>query len=301
MNRKRKSKLNKEVSFLNPYNDPVQWVGSDFSTPPLDAQWQSDFQRKIDSAFGAENALILAWSGQREYWDEFYTDWFGNGAPKEESLEKKPIILFGKYDVNDTDYLYIYPPRWLILERHHPVQYEASWESDAWASDERMTGGKKRIRNLKVPNAFYVHLKTIAEHDEVTTRGERPRCCRYAMENAKRICYGRYRPPSDEDLEYVRNIRINMDAAGVSQRNDEKTGEKLLKQAAASTSFYIRQAEQQKSKAIKEYIMSHPRAFLGTMPQDRGITLSAREIEEAVLEGLEQSEQERFGSAKQTI
>lgn len=299
MNRKKQAKQRK-VTQENPLNDPLQWLETDFSTPPLDEQWQQDFQKKLDSAFGAERGIVLAWSNDRRYWDSYYTDWFATGTPKPSSLEKKPIVLFGCFNVNERDYLYISPPRFLLLERHHPAQYEDSWEAESWVSDPKMLSGKKRILPKEPPKEKYVWLRTIAEHDQTVVIGEMPRCCRAALD-VKKVCYGRYRPPSDLDLSYVRQIRENMDRAGVVQRNDQPINEQSMKMAAMTSKFYHQQTARMESSALKEFILSDPRAFLGAMPQRKGITLSDREIREAVKEALDQSEQERFGTAKQTI
>ena len=50
----------KVVQKGNPLDDQIAWLETDFSTPPLDAQWQADFQKKLDSAFGAERGIVLA-------------------------------------------------------------------------------------------------------------------------------------------------------------------------------------------------------------------------------------------------
>lgn len=290
----------KVVQKGNPLDDQIAWLETDFSTPPLDAQWQADFQKKLDSAFGAERGIVLAWSNDRKYWESYYTDWFATGTPKPSSLEKKPIMLFGCFNVNEKDYIYISPPRWILLERHHPAQYEASWEASSWVSDPNMLSGKKRILPKDPPKEMYRWLRTIAEHDQTVVIGEMPRCCRAALD-VKKVCYGRYRPPSDLDLAYVRSIRENMDRAGVVQRNDEPVNEQSMRQAEMTSKFYQQQTARMESSALKEWILRDPRAFLGAMPQRKGITLSDREITEAVKEALDQSEQERFGTARQTI
>lgn len=295
MNRKKKSKEEAKapIHHVHPYDDEMEWIGADFSKAPWTPEEIADFQRRLDSAFGAENAIVLAWSGDKRYWDGFYTDWFSNGLPKGK-LEKKPILLFGQYDVNETDYMFVYPPRWLLLERQHPAQYEDSWESSSWVLDERMIGGKKRIRAEKPPAAFYTHLRTIAEHDDTLLSTDIPHCCELWMA-VQKICYGRYRPPSEKDLEFVRQIRENMDREGVSQRNDQVTGEKLLMSASLATKHYMQRAAQQRATELKDFLMQDPYALVADVIKNKGITLSAKEIAECVEIGIDQAQTERLG------
>lgn len=298
MNRKKAAKETiketKKINTVHPYDDMEQWLESDFANAPLDEQWQADFQKKLDSAFGAERGIVLAWSGDKRYWDSYAIDWFATGKAKK--FEQRPIVLFGCFNISETDYYFCVPPRWLLLERHHPAQYESTWEASAWAIDDKMLGGKKQILPSDPPREKYQWLRTIAEHDQTVVIGEMPRCCRQALD-VKKVCYGRYRPPSDLDLAYVRGIRERMDASGVTQRNDEPVNDQSIRQAQMTSQFYIQQSRRQEASALKEFILSNPTAFLGAMPYRKGITLSEREIAEAVKEALDQSEQERFGSS----
>jgi hypothetical protein len=296
MNRKKAAKETKRKPHIeNPLDDMMAWLETDLSKPPLDAEWQADFQKKLDSAFGAKDAIVLAWSGDQKYWNTVACDWFSTGTAKQ--WEKKPIVLFGCFNVSETDYIYVSPPRWLLLERRHPAQYAATWEQSAWIADARMLSNRKRFLPEQPPKAMYEWLRTIAEHDQTIVIGDMPRCCRTALD-VKKVCYGRYKPPSEIDIAYVRGIREKMDRDGLVQRNDEPVNEQSLKQAKMTSKFYHQQAERQQSSALKDFILSNPRAFLGAMPQRKGITLSDREITEAVKEALDQSETERFGESK---
>jgi len=299
MNRKAKSKAEtkaKKVTKEHPFDDIREWVGADFSTPPLDAKWQAEFQKKIDSAFGAENALILAWSGDSTYWDGFYTDWYADGSPKEGSFEKKPILLLGKYKLNKVDYYYVIPPRWVLLEREDRSQYEADWESSSWVADPKMLGGRKRIRRADAPPSMYRWLRTIAQHDGTLLSNDMPRCCQHMVMNLNRPCHGKYRPPADVDLAFIRKIRENMDAAGVAQRADAPRSAKILQDAASTTKFYLEEAAKAERTAMKEFMMADPQRWVGDLIHKTGNTLSAREIEAAMIEGLKQTENEPLGA-----
>ena len=280
------------ASRLHEYDDPDNWIKGDFAAPPLSAEQIGEFQKRLDSVFGAEKAIVLVWSGDRSYGDEFYTDWHFNGLPKGRP-ERKPVLLFGEVPVNETDYCYITCPRWLLMEVNHGSQLEAGWEDSAWVTDPDMFGGKKRIRTAKPPKYFYAHLRVIAEHEQTTVIGEVPPCCRRLWQK-KRICYGKYRLPDDTDIAFVRNIRTNMDARGITQRNDEARSAKIITDGNLATQHFIKRAEQQRATAVKEFMLASPDAFFGDIVQRKGGSMSARELDSTVRQALEQQEEERF-------
>ena len=307
MNRKKTSKVKQETlaqqnaaealdrqraAELHPYDDLVQWIGQRWETPPWSSDQIARFQDRLDSAFGAKDAIVLAWSGDTRYWDALFADWHPNGLPKG-VLEKKPILLFAQYNINEDDYLYIIAPRWMLLEKLHPNEYAAGWEDAKWVEDNRVLGGKKQIRADNPPPAFYKVLKTIAEHETPYRTGDIPPCCERWRKELMRICYGKYRPPADEDLAYVRAIRENMDKAGVAQRSDAPRSAKVLQDAAASTQHHIRQAAMARTRQVSEMIALNPQAYLGEVIQKKGITLSQREIDECVQIGLERVDENR--------
>ena len=72
MNRKKKAKLEKKVeaytATLSVFDDPLQWLNHDAVCPWTPKQIE-DYQKKLDSAFGAENAIVIAWSYDERYFD----------------------------------------------------------------------------------------------------------------------------------------------------------------------------------------------------------------------------------------
>lgn len=309
MNRKKESKLRKEtveqekarqaletdrkreLDKVHPFDAVEEWVGQRWEICPWTKEQVKDFQKKLDSAFGAENAIVLAWSGDESYWNEFYEDWHDNGLPRG-SLKKKPILLWADVAVNEYDNFLVFPPRFVLLETLHPSQYEQDWENSAWL--EGGDGVKRRILSEKPPKAMYKVLKTIAEHEPTYQRNDEPSCCRAWRQEMSRICYGKYRPPSDEDLAYVRQIRENMDRAGVVQRNDAPRSEKIMADAQASTAHFMKQAAFAKTRGVSEVFASDPYPWLVDIIKNKGITLTATEIDECVKEGLRLAQEERM-------
>ena len=290
MNRKKTSKIKRqvaaEINTLSVYDDILEWLKGDIPCPWTQAQIDA-FQRRLDSAFGAENAIVLAWSGDRKYWDEFYTDWHVNGTPKGRP-EKKPLLLFKQIPVSETDYVFISAPRFLLLETLHPSQLEASWEDSSFVDAPDSLTGKKRIRTEKPPPAFYQVLKTIAVHEKPFASGQGRPCCERAWNADRSICYGKYRPPSDEDIEYIGKIRERMDADGVAQRNDAPRSAKLLQRATAATNFFIQDSERRKSLAVKEMILGDPHQFLGDILKNYKITMNATQLDKTLKEAFKQ-------------
>lgn len=291
MNRKAKAKKDKAERNatasvqLHPFNNLEDWIGADFSNPPETKEWQVAFQKRIDDTFGVERGIVLAWSGDKRYWDGFYTDWFVNGLPKEASFEKRPILLWKSVPINDLDYFDIFPPRWLLLERHSAVQYADSWESASWVSDAKMVGGKKRVRPSSPPPEMFIWWKTIAEHEPSQLIGEPPPCCvRHA--EAKSICFGTYRPPSEEDLIAVAGLR-DFNKENNAQRPDEPLNANSLNRASRSTEFYYAQAALQKRKVMHDFMSACPEIFLNSSLKDRGMELSAREMDQLVAEACD--------------
>ena len=299
MNRKKTSKVKTKVEAVrkahrfHPYDDPNNWMTGDFQRPPWDDVKIQDFQKKLDSAFGGQNAIILAWSGDRRYGEAFYTDWYPNGLPKGK-LERKPPLLFAEHKVNEHDYLYISVPRWLLLETLHVSQYEAGWEDASWVQDPSMLGGRKRIRSEKPPVNMYKHLQIIAEHDQTTMSHEMPTCC-IKMLNNKRICYGRYREPSDADIAVVRNIREDQDRRGIVQRNDTARSKKIIEETSLATKYFIKRSQEQQALGVKDMMLGNSQAFFGDLLKRTGSTKSYKELEAIAKDALERQEQERFG------
>jgi len=293
MNRKKTSKIEqikqKALATVSPMDDPAEWLGQRWEKAPWTSEQIAEFQKRLDSAFGGEG-LVLAWSGDTQYWDSFYEDWHANGLPKG-NLRKKPILLWTQVAVNEFDHITVFPPRWMILEKLHPNEYAAGWEEASWMEVE---GVNRRLRAERPPEAMYKVLKTIAEHETPYLIGEPNPCCRRWFEGIKKICYGKYRPPADEDLAFVRQIRENMDAAGVVQRSDAPRSEKVMQHATASAQHYIRSAAMARTRAVGTLMSADPMPYLIDVIKNKGITLTPKEIDECVAIGRQRHEEQRM-------
>ena len=271
-----------EIANLHPYDDVENWVRGDFEKSPWTTEQTLEFQKRLNSAFGADNAIIVTWSGDRRYGDVFLNE---NG-----DIERKPVLLFGEIPVNEKDYIYISAPRFCLLEVYHGSQLAASWESASVVKEK--DGTLKRIRPDKPPEFFYGHLRVIATHETVVDGY--PMCCTRLWRNGKRICYGKYREPDDSDIAFVRRIRENQDRAGVAQRNDASRGAKVLEDAKLSSRHYIDKARLQQAQNTKEFMMAHSGSFFQGILDKIGSTMSPRERDKIVQGALEDQDSERF-------
>lgn len=267
---------------IHPYDDVENWLKGDCKTPPWNEKQIAAFQKRLDSAFGAPNAFVLGWAPDRTYGDAFLND-IGE-------LEKKPLLLLAEAPTGPTSYLYVVPPRWVILEVHHGSQLEASWEADSWVEYE---GVKRRVRAEKPPEFFYVPVRTIAKHETSTIVGARAPCCQ-RLRDAGSLCFGLYREPAESDIAYVRGVRASLDKANIVQRNDAARSEKIIKDSHARTKHYMQRSAELQSIAVQEMMLAEPEKFFGDMLKNRGATMSARELDTTVRRALEQQHEERF-------
>lgn len=293
-NRKKTSKIERikkqTIDALSPYDDPVVWL-----TDPPPCPWTKEeiekYQKKLDSAFGVEKGIVLAWSYDRTYWDEIYMDgWDVYGEPTTKP-QKTPILLFKQVTLNDKDRLYISTPRWMLLERIHGSQLEAGWEAEKYEADDTYIGGKKRIRRSTPPRDSYqpllAPLGTLAKHEHrLDPNAPLAPCCERLWAADKTICYGKYRPPTTDDLIAVKKLRERMDADGLYQRNDAERSQKLLSRASTATKHFMDYAARRRKNAVQEMIMADPKGFMGDVFKNYGITLSAPEIDRALKEGF---------------
>lgn len=268
---------------LHPLDDVERWLDTDFSAAPETAEWVEAFQKRIDAAFGAERGIVLAWAGDRSCWEEFYSDWTASGKGK--TIEKKPLALWHEFTVNEFDYLYVYPPRWVLLERHHRAQYAPSWAATCYVEDTQFFGGKKQMRPLTPPPEYFTLFVVIGVHEQSVVIGETPPCCQRA-DAAKSPCFGRYRAPCEIDLQAVGRLKDFL-AKEKAQRPDTPINAATLQRASIMTRHYIEQTQRARAKAMRDFALLMPKAFLGENLGNRGITRSPRELEAIINEAFD--------------
>lgn len=301
MNRKQASKLAikvesaKKLHFDVPYDDVMNWL-----TDPPPCPWTdeeiADYQLKLDSAFGVEKGIVLAWSADRRFWDEVYMDsWDIYGEPTS-APQKTPLLLFKQININDKDRIYISAPRWMLLESIHGSQLETSWKADVYEADDSYIGGRKRVRRPTPPECIYQPLLpplgTLATHEYSSIIGAMKPCCQRLWDADKTICYGKYRPPTADDLIAVKRIRERMDADGLYQRNDAQRSQKLISRASDATQYHMDYAARKRKEAVRELLLTDPKQFMGAVFKNYGMTLNATEIDRTLKAGFKRKDEQ---------
>lgn len=108
------------------YNNPARWADAGIFRPPLfDA---TSFQRKIDRLVGKSPAghsiVRLCWAWDARKWENTSWDTYGIATAGEWRQKYRALTV----DIGNGDYVDISPPRWILEERHEPVQVARSWE-----------------------------------------------------------------------------------------------------------------------------------------------------------------------------
>lgn len=251
----------KDKTSLHPLDDPAAWARNPPYQPPSDVTIAEE-QRKINDIYGTtrngEPIMKLVWSGDRDYWFQFYTKWDATGRPTAPP-ERWPIIRYKILrDSNGKKVRNVFPPRWLILTRIEREQYAHAWKDQSYvyapdlsqAREFDLGNGQvrleaspvyKQIRPDTPPKEMWVWFATIKRCNG--------HCCVQAGEN-KAICYGKYARPSAIH-EALWNQKRADDAAGfkpfekleyssIQGIEDEHTGYELeLRELQADAQVYI--------------------------------------------------------------
>jgi hypothetical protein len=189
---------------LSAFDDPAVWLRSPLHDAPLRASEVEIVQREIDSIVGTtrdnKSIVKLVWNGDRAFWKQFHTDWNAFGHPRGEIL-RRPFVLYKTIvDKNDKLVRDAFPPRWLLLTRIEPEQYQGTWARDTKIfCPER--GVQIQLLPETPPKDYYLWFQTIARHSEL--------CCPTAAANGVE-CYGLYTHPRAA-LDNLRDIRKGME------------------------------------------------------------------------------------------
>jgi hypothetical protein len=156
------------------------------------------FGTTADRGHGTE-IIKLVWSGDRRFWEGFFMEWYGNGKPCAD-LVLRPRYRYGQIsDTNGKLIRDIFPPRWLLLARLEPEQYEATWWRESYFWDPGISA-RKQIRVDEPPPVFWLNHSIIAEH--------RNGCCA-----RRRKCFGEYASPQ-KMFEVLRQEKLAIDKEG---------------------------------------------------------------------------------------
>lgn len=231
------------VSSAHPLDDPNEWARTPMYRPPSSVDIKKE-QERINKISGVtlkgDPIYTLVWSGDRRYWDQFYTEWDALGRPRKEP-ERWPLVRYKALrDSNGKKIRDVFPPRWLILARIEKPQYEETWKRESWVYAPEI-GTYKMIRPDTPPDVFYFWFATIASHSD--------HCCGLRRKESK-MCYGRYAPPAAIHSVLRSQVKADrtakhkafekVDLSTIMEMADEYTGYRYeLHQLQASTEIFI--------------------------------------------------------------
>jgi hypothetical protein len=267
-------------------DDPDVWLEHPMHSPPADIDIARE-QEAIDRIYGTarEGASImkLVWSGDKSFWHEFHNTWDGYGKPL--STERYPQIRYKvlRDEVTGEKVRDVFPPRWLIMCRLEPEQYEKSWVKEAMVYDSSIKCHKP-IRPLEIPPVFWLWWSTIARHSDY--------CCGTKRKENKK-CFGEYAPPAQihqvlfdqkEALknEPSRNPYAAVDAAEAFDTADFQTGYKY---------------ELIDTLAAKRIYMENPFGLIGVAAAQKANISTFKQAQSVVREYFDRKIQDLGGKA----
>ncbi len=157
------------------------------------------FQERIDARVGLNKdgrpIIRLVWA------QDIADRAFGQVIPRYWTRRRKTADADGKH-------IYYTVPRWILERRMEPETYMPAWEASRWSmQDERGIPVDKG----DAPAEYYVYANLIAEHEADDGSGWAG-CCNRAYYTDRSRCWGKYRQPSDADLQLISQAVRQMEA-----------------------------------------------------------------------------------------
>lgn len=156
------------------------------------------YQRRIDQIVGVnrdgKSIIRLVWG--QEVWQRVFN-------------EETPRYWTRRLKV-PGGHKYWTVPRWMLEKRMEPEQYAEAWEASRWSITDPDTG--KPVDKGPAPPEFYSFAYLCAEHESVDQTTGWAHCCTRAYYTDRSRCWGRYRPPSDDDLQLIAQAVRQMEA-----------------------------------------------------------------------------------------
>lgn len=191
------------------YNNAAAWRPRMSQPLSFTSEDAAEFQKLIDAVTGTRDGRPinkLAWAPDELRW---YPHRMGEPAPG----YTLPIFYYG----NDAQGEKIAAPRWVLLERLDPPQYEATWEKGRYS----VYDGSVWDWRGPCPPERYVELRVHCVHDGQCCPCHGPECiCMGEWEH----CWGHYLDPNNDLLEWVqRTIKASMADPEVKPTEDVRT------------------------------------------------------------------------------
>ena len=269
-----------EIQTVHPFDDEDVWFQYPAFRAPMDvnlAREQSMIDSIIGTTRGNQPIIKVVWTGDRDYWKEFFLSWDSAGKPNTAPV-KRPLVRLGTLRDEKGNFVRdIFPARWLLLARVEPEQYAATYKESCYMHAPEIgydieikdaTGnviGVKRVPGLKQiqpdtpPPVMWLWFATVARHTDF--------CCATAAKNKKK-CFGEYAPPSY----FLKNLgeqKLACERAGFKSHNPfEQIDAATIRLAENENTGYLEDINRLKVK--QQIYMDNPMALLGTIPTMNG-------------------------------
>lgn len=246
-------KLSQLNTKLHPLDDPEEWKKSvNIPAPPgVDVK---ECQRQVNNIYGltknGQEILKVVWSGDREFWFEFFMNWNILGQPTKDATKRPRIRFKALRDENGVFERDVFPSRWLILHRIEPEQIAHDWEERSYYFDPS-TGTRKQLRPDTVPNPFWLNHMTVMRHTDY--------CCT-TRHKQKQLCFGFYADPQYA-LADLLTEKQNVQASGEKFTPFEKIDGETVDLFNSEQNGYKHEVEQLQIES--QIYLENPFALLG--------------------------------------
>lgn len=207
------------------YDEPRRWADTNsWARPSFNV---AEFQKKIDEIVGksvrGDSIVVLRWMRDSECYEKFHTEWDTLGTPTKHELRAR--YNYVSIDLPNGDFIDIPPPRWVLEQRYEPEQIADEWNKTRW---ENKDGMPVPVRDACPTNGYYQYLWMIGHHTET--------CCDDGITKDGKVCWGRYREPSEKDLTVLKAMMWRRAKDNLNTNPFEKVSEDVertvLKRAA---------------------------------------------------------------------
>lgn len=227
-------------------NKPAKW--DRYLKPWLDV---GAWQKRIDAGCGLNKAgqsiVRLTWA---------------QDATQKAFYEETPRYWTRRAKI-DGKFIYWTVPRWIFESRLEREAYVPSWNDSRWSITD---GEGRKVDKGPPPDEYFSYMLECARHEELGMDGH-PACCTRAFYTDRSRCWGRYRPPSEQDLEIIIQSVRKMRADPTHDPYKPLTAEQVM-EAEIAANKQVERAEEQLDLLAKEI----QRDFLKTYPYPGALT-----------------------------
>lgn len=237
-------------------NSETTWACREVHTPPVfDVKaFQSRINKILPPTPEGYPVVRLVWGASiKDTYEPYYCNWsMITGHGTETELRAKYRYATIKIPNTTDTFIDVPVPRWILEERNSFGQQGASFEA------ARFNKEGKEVRPPMPKEGYYTELATIAWHD-----GD---CCAES-EKTKVVCWGKYREPSQSDLDRLRRaVYLREQDAYIDP--DKPLSAETLALIGLQTADKIQKKQEDADKALDGFIDEYAKEYFGKKPKE---------------------------------